>query len=70
VQTVMRTVEMADLVLAQNVPWDQRLGLRMIQAYCLRRMRTLLGRLPADMLAEVLAESDKMTGRVTGFSQN
>jgi hypothetical protein len=69
-QAVMRVIEMTDLSLYHDLSWAEQFMLRMVQAHYSDRMYRVLSFLPAKMTTEVLAESEKMSGVVMGFSQN
>ncbi len=69
-QVVMQVVLMADLMLARELPWEEQLVNRMIQAHYLSRLRGLLAAVPPDMSAEILSACEKTVGPVIGFTQN
>ena len=69
-QVVMQVVVMADLMLARELPWEEQLVNRMIQAHYLNRLRGLLAAIPPDMSAEILSACEKTSGPVIGFTQN
>ncbi len=50
--------------------WTERLLLRMVKALYQHRVKDIVAHAPAEMTAEVLAASDKMTGMVGEFTQN
>ena len=61
---------MADLVPEHELPWKERLVLRMIQAYYLNRLRSLLADVLPDMSAEILSACEKASEPVIGFTLN
>jgi len=66
----VRLVESANALLERKPFWTERLLLRMVRALYSRRLREMVGALPANVTAEILAGSDKMSGVVQGFSHN
>jgi hypothetical protein len=66
----VRLVEAADVLLGRHPAWTERLLLRLVPALYSRRLRELVAVLPADIMGEILAASEKMTGPVRGFTEN
>ena len=66
----VRIIEAADLLLDRRPVWTEWLLLRLARALYSHRLRGLVAVLPADVTAEILAASEKMTGLVRGFTQN
>ena len=66
----MRVVEAAEVILTRNPPLVERVVLRLALKICHFQLRRMVAALPAEITAEILAGSDKMTGPVRGFTQN
>ena len=66
----VRIVEAADVLLDYRPVWTERLLLRLVRALYSHRLRELVAVLPSDIMGEILAASDKMSGVVQGFSSN
>ena len=63
-------VEAADVLLSFKPVWPERLLPRLVKALYQHRLRDIVALAPADMTAEILVASEKMSGVVMGFSQN
>ncbi len=66
----VRLVEASDLLLDRQPVWTERLLLRFVRTLYSHRLRELVGVLPSDIMGEILAASEKITGPVRGPSQN
>ncbi len=66
----VRVTEAADYILTREPPLVERWAMRLASAICRYRLRQLVAELPAEMTAEILAASEKMTGPVRGFTRN
>jgi len=66
----VRIVEAADILLSFKPVWTERLLLRMVRALYRHRLQELVALAPAEMTAEILAASEKMTGPVRDHSPN
>ncbi len=62
--------EAADVLLDRRPAWTERLLLRQVQALHSHRLRGLVAVLPADIMGEILAASEKIAGSVRGPTQN
>jgi len=69
-RAAVRITEAADVLLSFEPVWTERLLLRMVAALYRRRVRDIVANAPAELTAEVLAASEKMTGPVRGFTEN
>ena len=69
-KALVRILERCDILLERNPVWTEQLLLRLVRALYTHRLRGLMAVLPPEMTAEMLAASEKMSGVVTGFSQN
>ena len=66
----VRLVEAADLLLDRQPVWTERLLLRLVRALYSHRLRGLVAVLPADLMGEILAASEKIAGPVREPTQN
>ena len=66
-RAAVRIVEAADTLLSFKPVWTERLLLRLVRALYQHRLRDIVALAPADMTAEILAASEKMTGPVRGL---
>ena len=66
----VRLVEAADVLLDRQPVWTERLLLRLVRALYSHRLDGLGAVLPADIMGEILAASEKMTGPVRAPTQN
>ena len=69
-RATVRLIEAADLLLSRDPVWTEKLLLRLVRSLYTHRLRGLVAALPAEVTAEILAASDKITGPVRGFSNN
>ena len=61
----VRIIEAADVLLARNPAWTERLLLRLVRRLYTHRLRGLVAKLPSEITSEILAASEKMLGRRT-----
>ncbi len=66
----VRLVESADVLLARNPVWTERLLLRMVRALYSQRLRQLVATVPPDLSGEILVASETMVGPVRDVSAN
>ena len=66
----VRIIEAADVLLDRQPVWTERLLLRLVRALYSHRLRGLVAVLPADIMGEILAASEKIAGPVRGFGEN
>ena len=66
----VRLVESVDVLLDGQPVWAERLLLRLTRALYSHRLRGLVAVLPADIMGEILAASEKIAGPVRGFTEN
>ena len=69
-KALVRLLEACDILLEKNPVWTEQLLLRQMRALYTHRLRGLVAIWPPELTAEILAASEKMSGVVTGFSQN
>ena len=69
-KVLVRILEVCDILLERNPVWTEQLLLRQVRALYTHRLRGLAAIWPPELTAEILAASEKMSGVVTGFSQN
>lgn len=63
-------IEAADLLLERNPAWTERLLLRLVRFLYTRRLQDLVGLLPPEVSAEILAASEKIKGPVGEITRN
>jgi hypothetical protein len=70
----VRLIEAADALLGYRPAWTEALLSRrlrgLVRALYRHRLRELIGALPAEMGAEILAASEKIEGPVQGVGRN
>ena len=66
----VRMVEAADVLLDRQPVWTERLLLRLVRTLYSHRLRGLVAVLPADIMGEILAASEKIAGPVREPTQN
>ena len=66
----VRLIESADTLLERQPAIIERLILRVVRSLYTYQLRRLVGELPPEVTAEILAASEKITAPATGFSHN
>jgi hypothetical protein len=69
-KALVRLLEVCDVLLERNPAWTEQLLLRLVQALYTSKLRRLVAVLLANLTAQILSASEKMSGVVIGFSQN
>ena len=70
IAALAKTLQTTSVDLMDRRPmWTERL-LRLVRALYRLRLRGLVVALPSDIMGEILAASEKMTGPVRGFTNN
>jgi hypothetical protein len=66
----VRLIEATDLLLTGHLAWTERLLLRLVHSLYTHRLRGLVGELPPEISAEILAASEKIKGPIGEISRN
>ena len=66
----VRLIEATDLLLTGHVARTERLLLRLVHSLYTHRLRGLVGELPPEITAEILAISEKIKGPVGEITRN
>lgn len=66
----VRLVESADYLLEHQPTWLECFALRLLRSLYSHKLRELVAALPDQIAAEILAEPEKTTEPVRGFTQN
>lgn len=66
----VRLSESAEYLLTRNPSLVERLTLRWVRTMSTHILRRLVAELPTAITDEIFAASDRMMGRVTGFTHN
>lgn len=66
----VRLIDAADILLPYEPAWTERFLLRLVRRLYTHRLREMVATLPADVTAEILSASERMTGPVRGFTTN